>query len=110
MLMTRDLPFGRRIAIYTVGMRRRFPFLPYVEVRQSVAVGLLETTSADSVAAESRAVDRAVYRLARDLGWHRIKDRQPNGRIFKIWVREGTMIRRVASRHGHPVRPVTQRT
>ena len=110
MLIKRDVSFDDRLAIYTGGMRRRWSFLPRMEMRQSIAVALLETTTADGPREESRAVDRAVYRLARDLGWHRIKDRQPNGRIFKIWVREGTMIRRVASRHGHPVRPVTQRT
>jgi hypothetical protein len=105
----REWDWGGRLAFYTAGLMRCYPFLPPMEVRQSVALGLLEADSRD---AEQRSAAHAVYRLARNLGWHRIKDRdRRTGRQSRAWVREHVWIFRRAVRNGGlPIRTVMQRT
>jgi hypothetical protein len=109
MKANRDWHWEGRLAFYTAGLIRCYPFLPRMEVRQSVALGLMEAKGIDD---ERRSASHAVYRLCRDLGWHRIKDRDRHtGRTSRAWVREHVWVFRRAVRNGGlPIRTVTQRT
>ena len=86
----RNKGFHGRLAFYTAGLRRCYRFLPDAEIRQSVAVGLLE---ARSLKDEKRLAAKAVYRTAYNLGWHRVRDPQTK-KI--VWARESTWLFRAS--------------
>ena len=88
----RNNSFHGRLAFYAAGLRRLYRFLPDAEIRQSVAVGLLEARSLND---EKRMAAKAVYRLAYNLGWHRVRDPETKKIVWaseKTWVfRAGRM-------------------
>jgi hypothetical protein len=94
----RDRSFTGRLKFYAGGLRRCYRFLTYDEVRQSVAVGLLESRRR---ADDKRLTAKAVYKTAYALGWHRVREPQ-TGRM--IWARETSWLERQFRMKKLPVR------
>jgi hypothetical protein len=73
--------FDGLLRFYMGSSLRRFYFLPKDEVRQCVALGLLQARNRLSQA--SANIGRALYHTARDLGWRRFYGKDGG------WRREG---------------------
>lgn len=94
----RNNTFTGRMGFYAAGLRRCYRFLPYDEICQSVALGLVE---AKSEADEKRMAAKAVYRTAYNLGWHRVRDPETN-KI--VWARETSWLQSRVHLRRLPVR------
>jgi hypothetical protein len=82
----RNKGFTGRLKFYAAGLRRCYRFLPYDEICQSVALGLMQSKRRID---DKKMAAKAVYRTAYNLGWHRVRDPETK-RI--VWASETAWI------------------